>query len=243
MSKLTIFVLEDDPLIAESIKMNLMELGHTVLEPASSKEEALDVLKSSKIDFAILDINIEGEQVGIVIGDYIDKFMNIPFIYLTANSDRDSINKASKTHPQSYLIKPFTTNDLYSAVQIAISNINDKNESFEISEETKLLPDSVFIKVGNKHIKTKIEDVLYIKSSDKYIEIVTILGTYHVRSNMEAILNILKGNKFLRVHRSYVINLLHLKEIKGENISINDFQIPIGRIYRVDLLKTILTLQ
>ena len=60
MSQLTIFVLEDDPVIAESIRMNLMELGYNVLEPASSKVEALHLLTSSKPDFAILDINIDG---------------------------------------------------------------------------------------------------------------------------------------------------------------------------------------
>ena len=120
MAELKIFILEDDPLIAESIRMNLTELGYIALEPASNKEEALGQLQSESPDFAILDINLDGKQEGIDVGEYIHKNLNIPFIYLTGNSDKDSINKASKTHPQSYLIKPFTTNDLYSAIQIAI---------------------------------------------------------------------------------------------------------------------------
>jgi DNA-binding LytR/AlgR family response regulator len=243
MSQLTIFVLEDDPVIAESIRMNLMELGYNVLEPASSKVEALHLLTSSKPDFAILDINIDGEQVGIEIGDYINKNLNIPFIYLTGNSDKASIDSACKTHPQSYLIKPFTLHELYSSIQIAISNFSIKNPNSEFSEEVNVLPGSVFIKVGNKYIKVLIVEILYIKTDDKYIEIITSSNSYNVRANMESVLNILKEQKFARVHRSYAINLLHLKEVKGEFVTINDLQIPIGRIYRDDLLKTISTFQ
>lgn len=243
MSELTIFVLEDDPVIAESIKMNLIELGYYVLEPASTKDEAFNLLTTSKPDFAILDINIDGRQEGIEIGDYINKNLNIPFIYLTGNSDKDSIDNASKTHPQSYLIKPFTTNDLYSAIQIAISNFRIKKTNSNFLDDINVLSESIFIKVGNKYVKVQIEDVLYIKSDDKYIEIITVGGIYNVRANMESMLNVLKDYKFARVHRSYAINLLHLKEIKSEYVTIGDLQIPIGRIYRDDLLNTISTIQ
>jgi two-component system response regulator LytT len=243
MNELTIFVLEDDPVIAESIRLNLEELGYIVLEPASSKEEALTLLNSTKPDFAILDINIDGEQHGIEIGDYIHKKLNIPFIYLTGNSDKASIDTASKTHPQSYLIKPFTTLDLYSAVQIAISNFSVKNPILEFTEEIKVFPGSLFIKVGKKYKKVLIEEILYIKSDDKYIEIITQSSNYIVRSSMDSMVTFLKNYKFIRIHRSHAINLIHLKEISGEFVVINGLKLPIGRNYRSDLLKIISFIQ
>jgi two-component system response regulator LytT len=243
MSELRIFILEDDPLIAESIRMNLSELGYIALEPASTKQEALDQLRSVTADFAILDINIEGKQEGIEIGEYIHKNLDIPFIYLTGNSDKDSIDKASKTHPQSYLIKPFAPNDLYSAIQIAISNFKTANKNQEIPQEINVLPESIFIKIGNKYVKVQLRDVHYIKSDDKYLEIITASGTYIVRATMESMLNSLKSHNFIRVHRSYSINMRHLKEVNGEYITVVETKIPVGRVYRDDLLKIISTFQ
>ncbi|MBC7862633.1 MAG: response regulator [Bacteroidia bacterium] len=243
MAELKIFILEDDPLIAESIRMNLEELGYVALEPASTKQEALKQLQSERPDFAILDINIEGRQEGIEVGEFINKNLDIPFIYLTGNSDKDSIDKASKTHPQSYLIKPFSPNDLYSAIQIAISNFKAKNKNAKIAEEINVLPESIFIKVGNKYVKVQLHDVCYLKSDDKYIEIITLAGNYSVRTTMESMLASLKDHNFLRVHRSYSINMRHLKEVNGEYLTVFDAKIPVGRVFRDDLLKIISTFQ
>jgi two-component system, LytTR family, response regulator LytT len=243
MADLKILILEDDPLIAESIRMNLTELGYVVLEPASNKEEAIALLQSETPDFAILDINIEGRQEGIELGEFIDKNICIPFVYLTGNADKDSIDKASKTHPQSYLIKPFSTNDLYSAIQIAIANFKRKDKSSKTLEEINVLPGSIFIKVGNKFVKVQLDEVTFLKSDDKYIEIHTLSGTYTVRSTMESMLMALKANHFIRVHRSYSINVKHLREVNGEYVTVCAEKLPVGRVYRDDLLKMISTFQ
>jgi DNA-binding LytR/AlgR family response regulator len=243
MAELKIFILEDDPLIAENIRMNLAELGYIPIEPASTKEEGIAQLQAETPDFAILDINLEGKQEGIEVGEFIHKKMDIPFIYLTGNSDKDSIDKASKTHPQAYLIKPFSTNDLYSAIQIAISNFKAKDGGAVVPEEINVLPESIFIKVGNKYVKVQLQDVCYLKSADKYIEIVTLSGTYSVRANMESMLLSLKAHNFIRVHRSYSINMKHLREVNSEYITVVDTTIPVGRMYRDDLLKIISTFQ
>jgi len=242
MAELRIFILEDDPLIAENIRMNLAGLGYIALEPASTKEEAIAQLQSEMPDFAILDINLEGSQEGIEVGEFIHKKLDIPFIYLTGNSDKDSIDKASKTHPQAYLIKPFSTNDLYSAIQIAISNFKAKGDA-TVPGEINVLPESIFIKVGSKYVKVQLQDVCYLKSADKYIEIVTLSGTYSVRASMESMLLSLKAHNFIRVHRSYTINMRHLKEVNSEYIMVAEATIPVGRMYRDDILKIISTFQ
>lgn len=242
MAELKILIVEDDPLIAESIRMYLTRLGYIALEPAASKLEALEMLQKEKPDFAILDINLDGKQEGIEIGEFIHKSVDIPFIYLTGNSDKDSIDKASKTHPQSYLIKPFSPDDLYSAIQIAISNFKSKDDQKE-GEDLNILPESIFIKVGNKYVKVQVPDVYYLKSDDKYIEIVTVSGTYSVRTTMESMLSSLKTHQFIRIHRSYSVNMKHLKEVNGESVTVGDAKLPVGRGYRDELLKVISTFQ
>ena len=243
MAELKIFILEDDPLIAESILINLRELGYNAMEPASTKDEAMQQLNSTRFDFAILDINIDGKLDGIDVGDYIYKTIDIPFIYLTGNSDKDSIDRASRTHPQAYLIKPFSRTDLYSAIQIAISNFKINKKDPEILEEVNVLPECIFIKVGNKFVKVHLLDLYYIKSDDKNLEIITQSGAYIVRATMESMLSSLKVHNFIRIHRSYSINMRHLKEVNGEYITVADTKIPVGRVYLDDLLKMISTFQ
>ncbi len=239
MTELKIMILEDDPLIAENIRMNLAELGYDALEPVATKKEAIQQLNTDPPDFAILDININGKMEGIEIGEFIHKQLNIPFIYLTGNSDKDSIFKASATHPQSYLIKPFATHDLYSAIQISIANFYAVKEN----EDVNVLPESIFVKVGNKYTKVQLHDVYFLKSDDKYLEVVTTSGNYFIRTTMESMLQSLKGRNFIRVHRSYSINMRHLKEVNGEYITVGDTKIPVGRVYRDDILKIISTFQ
>jgi DNA-binding NarL/FixJ family response regulator len=117
-----ILIVEDEPLIAESIAMHLGNTGFVVSGIAYDDEEALTELKSNPPDAAILDINLESSRDGIAIATYINQHNQIPFIYLTSYSDKSILDRAKETSPAGYIVKPFNKKTLLATLEIAMSN-------------------------------------------------------------------------------------------------------------------------
>lgn len=125
-SDISILVVEDDPAIAIDIALNLESAGYTVFGPTHSADRALQYLDNERIDLAILDINIAGEQTGMDIAEIINRSYGIPFIYLTSYSDNDTVHKAAKTYPASFIVKPFKEEDLAPAIEIALAKAREE---------------------------------------------------------------------------------------------------------------------
>jgi DNA-binding NarL/FixJ family response regulator len=117
-----ILIVEDEPLIAESIAMHLVNTGFMVSGIAYDDEEALTELKSNPPDAVILDINLESPRDGIAIAGYINQHNQVPFIYLTSYSDKSILDRAKETSPAGYIVKPFNKKTLIATLEIAISN-------------------------------------------------------------------------------------------------------------------------
>jgi DNA-binding NarL/FixJ family response regulator len=122
MADTRILIVEDEPLIAESIAMHLANTGFMVSGIAYDGEEALHELQTNSPDAAILDINLESSKDGIDIAQFINHHIRIPFIYLTSYSDNDIMQRAKATSPAGYIVKPFNKKTLLATLEIAISN-------------------------------------------------------------------------------------------------------------------------
>jgi len=122
MSKIHVLVVEDDPFIAEDIREALTNVGYYVAGVAHNKVDAMDMLEKISPDFALLDINLGDNLDGILIGEAINSKYQIPFLYLTSYSNREILNKVKHTLPMGYIVKPFDESDLFSAIEIAVSN-------------------------------------------------------------------------------------------------------------------------
>ena len=130
-----VLIVEDDPLIAEDISESLKEIGYVIAGIAYDSTEALTLVRSTSPNIAILDINLESEKDGIEIGEYIQKNIQIPFIYLTSYSDKSTLERAKKTRPMAYIVKPFDERDLYTALEIALFNFESAGDSEVITLE------------------------------------------------------------------------------------------------------------
>src|SRR5690606_6087671 len=124
---LRILIVEDEFITQKTISNQLLEIGYEIAGTAMSAKEAIEVLETENVNFVILDINIKGEHNGIWLGNYINENYTIPFIYLTAYSDDDTLSKAIQTEPFSYLVKPFQKHDLVTSIEISILNFNKLN--------------------------------------------------------------------------------------------------------------------
>ena len=122
MSAIRVLIVEDEPLIAENIAMYLNNNDFSVSGIAYDDEEALRELKTNPPDAVLLDVNLECPIDGIDIAEYINLHNRIPFVYLTSYSDKTIVERAKKTNPAGYIVKPFNEQTLYTTLQIALSN-------------------------------------------------------------------------------------------------------------------------
>ncbi len=122
MSTIRVLIVEDDAIIAEDIKEMLSNVNYSTVGIAYNKREAMQLIVSKKPDLVLLDINLSGNYEGFEIAEYINTQMRLPFIYLTAYSSPEILNKAKHTTPMGYIVKPFTEQELFSTIEIATFN-------------------------------------------------------------------------------------------------------------------------
>ena len=103
----TFVIAEDDSIIKMVIEDLLENMGHKVVGLASNCKQTLEMLEVTKPDIVILDIGLDGELDGIDIAKAINARFKIPFIFVTGNSDIATVEKATKTNPMGYIVKPF----------------------------------------------------------------------------------------------------------------------------------------
>ena len=113
-----ILIVEDDLIVAKNLKNILERAGYRVCGIARSVPHALDIVRQEKPTLVLLDIFLKGKETGIDLAGRL-KEQNIPFIYLSANSNEDVLTLAKKTEPCGFLVKPFREKDLLIAIEIA----------------------------------------------------------------------------------------------------------------------------
>ena len=127
MSELKILIIEDEPVIAENISMYLNNADFTVSGIAYDDEEAVNQLRHNTPDAVILDINLDSAIDGIQIADYINKHFQLPFLFLTSYSDKETLQRAKVVEPSGYIVKPFNGQTLLASLEIAISNFANRS--------------------------------------------------------------------------------------------------------------------
>lgn len=245
MQRIKIGIVEDEVIIADNIAAILQELGYEVCEPCGSYDEALHMLASEAPDLVLLDINLGRSRSGIEIAEYIRSYNDIPFIFLTANSDRVTLDKAKLAKPNGYLVKPFQKADLYVAIELAIFNFNQANAGQNTVMNVSSPPDEtnkdyIFIKDGQYLHKVKFDDILYLSSDHVYITVHTTARKYLVRTSMQEYLPKLNSS-FLRIHRSYVVNIDKVDKINSVYLVVNGEQLPVSKNHRENLLGLLQT--
>ena len=126
--------MEDEAIIAQDIADKIRDLGYDVAGIAGNSEKALDQISNRLPDLVLCDIHIKGSKDGIEVAEIISKNYHIPFIFLTSLSDRNTLERAKKTLPFGYVIKPFDDRDLLSAIEMALYKHHSELERMEITK-------------------------------------------------------------------------------------------------------------
>lgn len=115
-----ILVVEDDAIVAHDIEDSLHASGYSVVAVAPDGEEAVELAAQLKPDLVVMDIRLPGTLDGIAAAENIREELDIPVVYLTAHSDRSTLERAKHAGSWGYLVKPFDASGLRAAVEVAL---------------------------------------------------------------------------------------------------------------------------
>lgn len=233
-----ILIVEDNVIIADDMQSMLEEIGYEIVDNVIVYEQAEEVLKTQQVDLVLIDIILASDRTGIDLGKHIRENYDIPFIFVTSNSDRATVESAKTVKPNGYLVKPFEQQDLYTSIEIALANFTygtgtNKQEN-PLSQEdvpmsNSVLKDSIFVKKQHLYYRIQFGDIQFIKADNVYLEVNTVDKKFLVRSPLKDYLQKLPKNKFYRAHKSYIVNVDHIDAINSKDIMINNNLIPISK--------------
>jgi len=232
MSKsLKTVVIEDEAVIAETLRMMLESLGYNVPDPALNPKEGLELIRKEQPDIVLLDINLNSDIDGIQLAGEIRKIADMPIVFITSYADAGTIERAKQVSPAGYLIKPFTMQDIHAAIEIAV--VQKPPVSYQASDAAPFL----FVKSGTAYIKINPVEIDFIRSEGIYLEIISGDKKWLVRDSFERLMERLSHPRFVRVHKSYCINIDRIDEVETEFVKIGNTEIPLGRSRKEELFK------
>ena len=234
--KLSCIIVEDIQIAADFLrkfceKSDLVEVkGHFL-----NVMDALEFLDRERVDLLFLDVEMPGAN-GF---DLLDSLTYSPMIILTTSKTEYAFN-AFQYHVNDYLKKPFT----YKRFLEAIGKLQQQAADAAPAAPAPVRQSSVaqqtdneflFIKADDKLTKIRKDDILFLESMRDYVKFVTPVKNYVTYSTLKNMEEKLIGQTFLKVHRSYIVNLSKIDDIRGNTIYILGNQIPIGKGHKEDL--------
>jgi DNA-binding LytR/AlgR family response regulator len=242
-SPVKILIVEDEMIIAANISLQLTVLGYEVTGIISKGEDAVNHVRLNSPDIVIMDIQLKGKMDGIETARSIQREIDLPIIYLTANVDEEHFNRAKATKPAAFISKPFKKLDLQHTVELAALQISQNGNAAEDEScgSPYVQSDSIFVRKNERMIKIMIDEILYFEADRNYCKIHAKNKECLLVMTLKEINEKLPSDRFLRIHRSYIINLSHVDEVAGSHVVIGKKAIPMSKNLRSELLNRLQT--
>ena len=241
-----ILIVEDEMIIAAKTSMQLNELGYNVTGIMVTGEEAIEHVKENKPDLTLLDIHLKGALDGIETAKQLRTISDTAIIFLTANSDEETFNRAKEVKPAAFISKPCKKLQLQRTIELAICRLASAEEppedSFSTSDSPIILHDRIFVRHRERMIKIMVDEILYIEADRNYSRIFTPKKEFMLCLTLKAIEEKLSLDIFVRTHRSYIINVMKVDEVANGYVIIEGKPIPLSGTLRNNLMDKIQTL-
>lgn len=224
MKNLSILICEDELIVAEFIKETLEKNNYNVVGIAFTRDEAMMRIQMDKPDLVLLDINMDEPMSGIKIAHYINKFQtDCDFIFITAFNDAETLESASETLPQAYLVKPLDKSTLLA--NLVLLKFKRESNKQQISEPIQLETET-----GTKTFIA--EELIYVMAAANYCEFFKTKGKDLERVSLSQVAETFSKN-MLRIHKSYCVNPDFIVRFTSLKAFLKDgTQLPIGRTYK-----------
>jgi DNA-binding LytR/AlgR family response regulator len=223
--KFKYLIVDDEPLARKL--MNSYAAQVEMLEYAgqcASAMEATQLIRNQKIDLIFLDIEMP-ELSGL---DFIKTFKNPPAIILVT-AHRNFAPEAFDLDVLDYLLKPVSFERFLKSVNKFLDKISLPSSPGPTSADSK---DFIYLKANRKDHKVKLDDILYIESLDDYVRVVLSNQTLITHENISTLEQKLPPDKFVRIHRSFLISMKHITTISAESVLVAGKELPFGRAFK-----------
>jgi len=232
--KIRCIAVDDEPLALRVIESHIEKMQDIeLIAKCSNAIDAFAVLKNKKIDLIFLDIQMP-ELTGL---DFLKTLQNPPHVIFTTAYRNYAID-AFDLDVLDYLLKPISferflksINKFYNRKKESITNIKQNANSYHDTSSF------IYIKKGKSMVKILVNNIIYIESLKDYVKIHTKEQTYLTKQQIKVFEEILPEDKFLRIHKSFIISLNSITSFSPSKIEINQTILPIGRTYKSLVLK------
>lgn len=222
----TCVIVDDEELARELMENHLSQLSDfKLVATCESAIEASKVLQQQQIDLLFLDI-----EMPVLKGtDFFKNLIHKPHVIFTT-AHRDYALDGFELNAVDYLLKPITFGRFFKAIEKFLE-LQTTKQTQPISVETSTKPDSIFIRKDRKQVKVFFNDILYIESIKDYIKINLKDENHMIKHSITSFLELL-DERFLRTHRSYIVNKDKITAYTKHDVEIGSIEIPISESYK-----------
>lgn len=191
--------------------------------------EALDYLQKEDVDLIFLDLNMP-KLKGF---EFLKTLKSPPKVIVTTAYSEFAV-EGFELNVVDYLLKPFSFERFLSAINKVTAS---KNPTAKKEHKGNITPEeqSIFLKQNNSHIQVDLDSILFIEASGNYTKVVTTKDTISIREKISDTIELLSNNHFIQVHKSFAVSKKHIKSIEGNRIYIEDYTIPIGKLFKTNV--------
>ncbi len=220
-------IVDDEPMARDFLERYCQKYGNiTVMGSFPDSETAHTFLAANEVDLIFLDV----EMPGISGFELLDRLAYMPKIILTTSKTDYAFN-AFQYNVSDYLKKPISYNRFQESIQKILDSLS--------KVIVKPISEDIFIKADGKFIRLNYHDILYIESVGDYVRYFTPAKHYLTHSTLKAVEEKMNPKHFLKVHRSYIVNMSKIKDIQDNSIVIESKVIPISKAMKPAVMTRI----
>jgi two-component system, LytTR family, response regulator len=228
-------VVDDEPPAREIIRRYIEQVPTLELVgECANAIQAFSFLQQQAVHLMFLDIRMPQLNGN----DFLKTLKNPPKVIFTTAYTEYAL-EGYELDIVDYLMKPIPFDRFLKAVnKYGHPSAIRQYESVPVSEERKS-ESFVYFRADRKMVKVMLQDILYIESMKDYIKVITTSGTIVTKQSISSVEAMLPEKEFVRSHRSFIVSTRHIKSFTSELIEIDETEIPIGKLFRNEVMKVL----
>ena len=233
---LKILIVEDELIIGAHISTVLQEHGYETLDVVSRGEDVPGIIATMQPHIIIMDIQLAGQLDGIETAKIISQTSRLPVIFLTSNTDSATFEKSKEAYPYAFLSKPFKEDNLIRTIELINNRLHYTEGKVDREDVALELLDRIFVRDKDKMVRINVADILYVTADRNYCNVITAEKKYVLSVSLKSFETKASSSSFVRIHRSYLVNLFKIDQLDDHYVFINNESLPISKSYKKELV-------